>query len=211
MNKYAFFFLGLLAAFLLGSWVGFTYKHCPPCAEAGTVVLVRDSIIYPKDTTPKLIAKGKPKLSKVGKFKPSNIINPCDSQPISLFSCLDTNTFILDSLSPGVFNLSASAKVTGNEVIDMAVNFVSLLPDTFRIVEKTTTIIQPTKIPFLKVYTGVYAGASLNGQSISSYRGGVGFDGIFVDKHKVGVSLGINSNIQPDLMVQYAVKLKLKK
>ena len=197
---------GLL--FILGLGIGFyggyTYNKCPEILSQS--VSIRDSIV-PKDTTPITLIKGKPK--KVN-TKPANNaqISISDSAYYDI-KCLDTNYYETLTHYPDSFRARMSATVTANELIDVAVEFQNLKPDVIKIVERTNTI--EKKQSLVKVYAGLYGGVALKGQTLANYRGGVAFDAIISDRHLIGLNIGTNNQLLPEIGIRFSEKIRLRK
>ena len=222
INK-PFLYTLLIAILLFASNIYFINKWwTKPCDCFGkTVIEWRDSTA-PNKEAEKTIINSKPKLVATHKFS-SQISKPsisndldCDSsfEGVSSqirISCNDTNIYKVDTLSPENFKATATATVTGNELINLKVVYKNLAPEKWRIETITKTVVQEKRQSLIKIYLGVHVGTSIVNKTIGTYRGGGDIDAIIADKHIIGINGGINSNLQPEVGIRFSEKISFKK
>lgn len=169
-------------------------RQCPP-VEASTVIEYRDSIVYRRDTTAHTILRGAPKLTK--HTPAAQPAAPCD--PVYLAqqeSCADSNFYCKDTAVPNQYKASASAIVTGNKLVSLDISYADLHPDTMRIKEVTTTVVEHPRSPLFKVYAGAF------GMGRKDYWGlGLKADLVIQDKYMVGFGFDAkNQSYQAELL-----------
>jgi hypothetical protein len=151
--------------------------------------------------------------SRVGSLVYTNTINTLNSTTDSTvtLTCLDTNFYKSDTISPENFRATATATVTNNELINIKVDYKNLAPEKWRIETITKTVVQQQKQSLVKVYLGVNLGATIPQGSIGIYNGGGNVDAIIADKHMIGINGGINSLIQPQIGIRFSEKISFRK
>jgi hypothetical protein len=215
----------LIAIFLLFSNIFFIHLWwTKPCDCSGkTVIEWRDSTAPSKDTTHTIInskpikistrRRAEPLQSRVGySIAQTDSLNAHNSTIDSDSpTCSDTNTYKTDTLSPENFRATATAIVTGNELINLKVVYKNLAPEKWRIETITKTVVQEKRQSLVKVYLGLHVGASMVNKSIGTYRGGGDIDAIIADRHMLGINGGINSNLQPEVGIRFSEKISFRK
>ena len=150
--------LALVVAILLG--VKSCNKGCPP-ESVSTVISYRDSIIRITDTVERGILSGTPKLVKTTHAPiidgSLGISRPSSPVPSSLASCTDTNFYSQDTLVKDSYKASASAIVSGNQLLSWDIKYLNLTPEKVRIETVTTTVTEQPKSAMFKVYAGAFA------------------------------------------------------
>jgi hypothetical protein len=224
INK-QFLYTLLVAILLFASNIYFINKWwTKPCDCSGkTVIEWRDSTAPSKDTTHTIInskpikistrRRAEPLQSRVGySIAQTDSLNAHNSTIDSDSPmCSDTNTYKTDTLSPENFRATATAIVTGNELINLKVVYKNLAPEKWRIETITKTVVQEKKQSLVKVYLGVNLGATIPQGSIGVYNGGGNVDAIIADKHMIGFNGGINSLIQPQIGFRFSEKISFRK
>lgn len=207
----------ILLIFFGGFYLGYNLKQCPNISTSTTTstnITFKDSFAVNKDTA-KLIVYSKPKLIKKSKFVQNNLYNinksKCDTS-IIYNNCKDTNFYQLDTVLRNYFKATTKAVITNNELINLQVIYENLVPEKWKIKTVTNTIETEKKQSLVKVYVGIYAGVGtdLKFTSISSFRGGVGFNFVFADKHSIGIQGGLNNKIQPQFDISFFEKIRFK-
>ena len=187
---------------LLGTSIYFGVKashaDCPP-ESVRTVVTYRDSIVYVRDTTLRTILSGKPKLVRHVQYA-----FPLDTFiRTSVSDCADSNFYCQDTLELNNYRASATAIVSGNQLLSWSVKYVNLRPDTIQIKTIDNTIIEHAKSPVFKVYGGVF------GQVRQSYWGiGAKADIVIADAYMIGYGFDVK-NLSHE--VEFLMKIRLKK
>jgi hypothetical protein len=192
----AIIFAIIIMIFAAGFWSGWHFKQCPEVLSQS--VNVRDSIVY-KDTSAILAISGKPKKVKTSKFNGNlKTESKSDSTRANIAqvenSCRDTNYYETLTYYPDSFRARMSATVTGNELIDVAVQFQNLKPDVIKIID--TKSVTPAKQSLVKAFATAYGRASFNPIAATGGGAGGGFDFIIKEKVLIGFSGGANIEFQ---------------
>ncbi len=215
----------LIAILLLFSNILFIHLWwTKPCDCSGkTVIEWRDSTAPSKDTTHTIINSKPIKISTRKRVEPlQSRVGYSIAQTDSLNAhnstidsdsptCSDTNYYKTDTLSPENFKATATAAVTGNELINLKVDYKNLAPEKWRIETITKTVVQEKKQSLVKVYAGIGFGTSIINKSIGTYRGTANIASIIADKHIIELSGGLNSNINPEIELRFLEKISFRK
>ena len=176
--------IALVIAILLG--VRSCHQGCPP-ESVSTVISYRDSIIRITDTVERGILSGTPKLVKTThpSIAPAFTTQPASQPSYAAYTCTDTNFYSQDTLVKDSYKASASAIVSGNQLLSWDIKYLNLTPEKVRIETVTTTVTQQPKSAMFKVYAGAFApfkqnywGLGLKADLVinDGYMVGYGFD-----------------------------------
>jgi hypothetical protein len=205
----------VFAALLFGGgfWAGYSVKKCPDVLKAE--IVYRDSIASAKDTMIIKLISGKPAKVRTAKFTDTlkaeskisdSVVFKIDT---AVNDCRDTNYYEALKFYPDSFRARATGVVTNNALIDWQFDFQNLKPEVIKIVERTNTI--EKKQSLVKLYTGLYGRVAFMPNVVKNYGGGVTLDGVIKDNHMIGVQGGVNSQLQGEAQLKYAVKIRLRK
>lgn len=185
-------------------------KSCAPNQASKPTITVKKVVVYKTDTIFSFL-QGKIHFSESvihDTVLYQKIIQlGADSLLSYLQACTD-KVFLSDTFAnPYSYLAILNDTIQNNRVLGRSFRFADLRPDTLTYI----TIKEPAKQALLKVYIGAGFCSSFRNKKFSTYQGAADVDFVFRDKVMVGISGGVNSNIDPVIGIRISSKISLKK